>query len=902
MSVGAPSEAQVRHYVGQIRQKAPLARVIGIRTPVEWNGPNSVTIASDQLPIIVGRSPLQIREALLEAAQNGPPAVLLTALDEATLGGDVVGRLAKQRLYTIDAWRLVLDLFRASTLDPRLRAQRWMADELLEALPVAGPDPVPTGVLDYRTAFSALLWHGFAFRSTDLDLRAVLEWIAAPGSANAYRKAPEAVQRGIAEFLGETAGNAAPLLLGCVAAGHGDRVVPIGIACRAIFATPEQPEAREAAIRLEPYVGTKSIDATVALAWATESEGFVRRQLDMGDKSAAARLLAAADVFLCDELGAPALARDSRFVPSGFKQRLTQVGSALEAALQNPSPTAAGHLTHAVQAAVDHVDADARGMLVRGLEMLPRLVAWFDSSRSVAPPKSFAEAAQRYLTDGGFVDWARGAIRDGAGAATLATAMNRLDAAVFAKREDENRIFATHLAAWSENPTSSGVLPIERVLEEIVAPIAANRPVLLLVLDGMGLPAFQELLEDIEQHVWIEVAPEGSPSSTVATVSTLPSITKFSRASLLAGVLCEGDQKTEKASFESHPKLRSHTAATHPPRLLHKDELRAGGAGTLSLETRTLIQDPAHRVLGVVVNAVDDHLAKGEQINTRWDCETIAPLHQILDAAAEAGRVVILTSDHGHVIECGTTGVRGSGGERWRTPEGSLDEGEILIGGPRVLPPTGGKVVLPWTERLRYGLKKNGYHGGATPQEVVVPLAVLTKPSIEVPGWVDRPPRAPAWWYLEPPPVVATPAAKLTAPAKRARGTAPSAKSDLPLFSGKLEPIAPPPSSATLPPWIEGLLRSELFQEQRTRAGRQPMSEERIRQFLCALEDHGGTLTTVAMARRLDVQPVRLPGILATFRKLLNIDGYAVVSVDEASASVTLNRELLFVQFGLKTS
>lgn len=904
MSLGAPSEAQVRHYVGQIRQKAPRARVIGIRTPTEWSGPSTIRIASEELPIIVGRSPLQIREALMEADKDGTPAVLLTALDEAALGGDVVGRLAKHKLFPIDVWRLVLELFRASTLDPRLRSQRWMAEALLEVLPMAGPDPVPTGILDYRTAYTALLRHGFQFTNTELDLRAVLEWIAAPGTASGYRKATEAVRRGVAAFLDETAGSAAPLLLGCVGAGHGDRVVQIGIACRAIFANPDQQGAREAAIRLEPYVGVKSIDPTAALAWATESEGLVRRQVEAGDKSTAARLLAAADVFLCDELGASELARDSRFLPSGFKQRLTQVGSALEAAVQHPSPTAAASLIRAVQAAVDHVDADARGMLVRGLEMLPRLVAWLDRSGNVAPPKSLAEAAQRYLTDGGFVDWARGAIRDGAGAATLATAMNRLDAAVFAKREEQNRAFATHLAAWSENPTSNDVLPIERVLEEIAVPLAANRPVLLLVLDGMGLPAFQELLEDIERHVWIEVAPERSPSPTVATISTLPSVTKYSRASLLAGVLREGEQKDEKVAFESHPKLRLHTATTHPPRLLHKDELRAGGAGTLSEETRTLIQDPTHRILGVVVNAVDDHLAKGEQINTRWDCETIAPLHQVLDAAAEAGRVVILTSDHGHVIECGTTTTgRGSGGERWRAPDGALAEGELLISGPRVLSPTGGKVVLPWTERLRYGLKKNGYHGGATPQEVVVPLAVLTKPSIEVPGWVDRPPRAPAWWSVEPPDApVAVAVAKPAPTAKRPRRSTPPGKGDLPLFDGKLETIASPEPAATAPAWIEALLRSDLFQEQRARAGRQPMPEERIVRFLSALEEHGGTLTTVAMARRLEVQPVRLPGLLATFRKLLNVDGYAVLAVDEVSASLTLNRELLFVQFGLKTS
>ena len=33
-------------------------------------------------------------------------------------------------------------------------------------------------------------------------------------------------------------------------------------------------------------------------------------------------------------------------------------------------------------------------------------------------------------------------------------------------------------------------------------------------------------------------------------------------------------------------------------------------------------------------------------------------------------------------------------------------------------------MTVPWTERVRYGAKKNGYHGGVTPQEVIVPLRV----------------------------------------------------------------------------------------------------------------------------------------------------------------------------------
>ena len=38
----------------------------------------------------------------------------------------------------------------------------------------------------------------------------------------------------------------------------------------------------------------------------------------------------------------------------------------------------------------------------------------------------------------------------------------------------------------------------------------------------------------------------------------------------------------------------------------------------------------------------------------------------------------------------------------------------------------GHRLIAPWSERVRYGMMKNGYHGGLTPQEMVVPIVVLS--------------------------------------------------------------------------------------------------------------------------------------------------------------------------------
>jgi hypothetical protein len=44
---------------------------------------------------------------------------------------------------------------------------------------------------------------------------------------------------------------------------------------------------------------------------------------------------------------------------------------------------------------------------------------------------------------------------------------------------------------------------------------------------------------------------------------------------------------------------------------------------------------------------------------------------------------------------------------------------------------------------------------------------------------------------------------------------------------------------------------------------------------------------------------MRLGGVLSALRRVLNIEGYAVLSVDEQADTVELNLKQLFTQFGL---
>jgi hypothetical protein len=330
----------------------------------------------------------------------------------------------------------------------------------------------------------------------------------------------------------------------------------------------------------------------------------------------------------------------------------------------------------------------------------------------------------------------------------------------------------------------------------------------------------------------------------------------------------------------------------HPPLLFHKGELTEGPGADLSVRVRDAIGSADRRVVGVVLNAVDDHLLKADQVRPRWTVDCFQVLDALLHGARAGVRVVVLTSDHGHVLDAETRLERYDQGDRWRVDDGRPAPDEIVLAGPRVGVAPGTRVIAPWSERTRYGIRKNGYHGGATPQEAVVPLAILAPLDARVEGWAEIPMTYPAWWDVAPPAHREAPRLSprpATMPPPEPRGT----------LAFQFEPrvAASTPADA----WIARLLESPVFAAQTRLAGRLALPDDRVRAVLAALEERGGKLTRVALAHRLGQPPVRVGGILAALRRLLNVEGYPVLTVDEASDTVELNRELLFVQFGLGT-
>ena len=82
---------------------------------------------------------------------------------------------------------------------------------------------------------------------------------------------------------------------------------------------------------------------------------------------------------------------------------------------------------------------------------------------------------------------------------------------------------------------------------------------------------------------------------------------------------------------------------------------------------------------------------------------------------------------------------------------GDVQDGEIAITGSRVREENGSRtVVVPWVETIYYGKQQNGYHGGATPQEMVSPLVILMDKTSTYSGLFPCEYPKPEWWSAPP--------------------------------------------------------------------------------------------------------------------------------------------------------
>ncbi len=889
MATACPSIGVIRAQIWAIRNKDKKAKVFGIFTPGRWTGPSICGDGAEEIAIYQCDSPLQMRLALQSAPATASATVLVTPLDQAKVSDDILVRLALRKLHSINSWEIVRSLFMAKILDPRITRHNFIADMLLEHAGDRDFPPVAGGLLDADTVWSILLAERLGLSSAHPDVAELLRCTAESDFAGRWKACSAEFRDAATAWISEMAGDTANAVLCCAETEHGPKALAIGLVMGVIYHESIGHELDRAAGRLESFVGATNLPTEIARRWR-DAASIAVGQLS---KVTMRRCLDEAEAIL-DNIGAASHAWRSGELESGFEQRLSRLGQALAVHVDSRATAIPEEIQNLHASIQEHRLGRAVSRRLERLEMAVRLARWLadQPSTSNAISSSILAIAQQYAIEGGYVDWARQVLRGGEPNKDLAAAFVRLVDRVTELRESENQQFGRALVEQrATGDTAAGLIPVEQMLDRIVAMAAEKAPVLLLLIDGMSWAVFRELVSNIKCHDWIDLGFGTTPKRLMG-LAALPSVTEVCRTSLLCGNLRRGQASDEVLGFTSHPALVAKSQAGLVPKLFHKATLEGDEDSSLAGDIRQALGNKKQRVVGIVINAVDDHLDKGDQIDTVWTMQHIRVLEPILAEAGAAGRLVILLSDHGHILDRQTDCREAEDGLRWRRPGVALTRDEIEICSSRVVMPEGGRIVVPWSERLRYGAKKNGYHGGATPQEMLIPISFLW-PELDLPeGFGELPIELPSWW-TEPTVTVARPiAVSAEKPKRPMKAAAPT------LFDMTQVARATPEAEEE---WIMALLRSQVFAVQKRLAGRVRIDDGKIRRLLVTLISRGGTMTATALAAAIEEPEHRLPGLLAVMQRLLNVEGYPILDRQDAANTVVLNVQLLKKQFELES-
>ncbi|MEU8186687.1 BREX-2 system phosphatase PglZ [Micromonospora carbonacea] len=910
--------AAVRRKVESWLAERDGSEAIVLHARPEWTDDPVLTVGDTPVRVVPCRTPLAARAALADRAAH-EKLVLLTDLTDMELGDGLLTHVSMQKGRSVDPWDLVSQVFGGQVrLDSTLvRTGRWVADALTDLAPAQGWPP-PTGLILTRGhALRHLAGAVLGLDPDELDGAGLLQWSTDAPNQLRFGDLPTDWSDGIATFLREVAGPVAVPVLAAVGAGHGVDAIPLGLLAGVLW--PRAAESRPdldlavARTRLEPRFGGARLTEAQAIAFGEATEAWIYRALD-GDHAVrhdARRMLRRAEDIAAEIDVAGRLAA-SDLLPAGFTQRMRAFGESVRLAVPAAGApvSPAGELIERTQDRLAEVEThrSAERSRVETARMAVRLLRWLATPEGPAPA-TMLDAVQRQVRDDGWVDRARLDIFVGDVDPQVAQAYRLLHAAVEARRARHDHQFAELLQDTTAAERDPGtLLRVEDVLDRVVRPIVDNgRRVLMLVLDGMGTAAAIEIAESLGRGgAWEELTPGGG--HRVGVLAALPTVTQVNRCSLFSGRIAVGDRGVELRAFrEQFP----------GGVLLHKSDLRTPAGLAVDPEVAAALGDPAVPLVAAVINTIDDALDRSDPGVTEWSTDTVNGLRNLLVVAQD--RVVVLVSDHGHVVDRGTEAVlrpADSSENRWRPATGEPGDGELLFKGSRVAL-GGGEVILPWREELRYGPRKAGYHGGAAPAEAVIPLLLFAAHDENaVPGWAGAPVSSPEWWR-EP---LRQAAGETTSPEpaptesrRPARRAARPPVQDEGLFDLPVPAAvtAPSPSAPTSPPVpsspapadsaatiVAALLASPVYTGRRgTRA---PLPDERVAAMVATLVAGNGRATLETLATRAGIPVHRVTGTFTVLRRLLQVEGYPVLSLDPDGRTAKLDITLMVEQFGLE--
>lgn len=898
MTVAQP--AAIRRKVEAWLAEGEDTPAIALRARPEWPADEAMLpIDSATVRVVPCRTPLAVRAALHDRT-GAERLVVLTELTDAELGDGLLAHLSRHTVRSVDPWEVTAHLFGAAGVDPTLsRLGRWAADALTDLAPTGGWPPAAGTVVTREHALRCLAAELLGVDREQIDSAGLLQWSTDATAVLRLTTVPAAVLDGLTGFLVEVAGPGTGPIMAAARAGHGTDAVPLGLLAGVLWPAPSGgPRATEVAVartRLEPRFGGERLADVEASAFNKAAEAWVDRAVSSGDerdRAEAHRMLGRAEA-IAAEIDATGLLGGSGLLLAGFRQRLRDVAAAIRAAVPGIGAADASAVSTAEASLArlrEHRGGDPDR--VETARMAVRLLRWL-ATPDGPPPGTLQDALHRQVRDDGWADRARLDVFAGDPDQRIAEAYHLLHRAVDARRAGHDRQFAELLAAATVAEEAPGaMLRVEDLLQAMVRPILdAGRRVLLLVLDGMSVAAATELAESVTgSGAWLELTRGGGPRTGV--LAALPTVTEVSRCTLFSGRIAVGEQGAEQAAF----------ARTVPDGvLLHKGRLRARAGASFEPDVLARLADPGTPLVAAVVNTIDDALDRSEPGTAVWGKENILAVRDLLTLTQD--RVVVVVSDHGHVIDRGPEAVVRPSPERhnrWRPADTPAGDGEVLVRGSRVAK-DGGAVVLPWREEIRYGPRKAGYHGGAAPAEAVIPLLIFSASDDQaVPGWSGAPVASPAWWWE---PATVAPATSPTAgpPALEVRRPKAKPRQADHLFELPAPPIpVVAPVAAATPALVDSLLASDVYRQRR--ATRAPLADNRVAALLGVLLSAGGRANLDSLAARAGVPAHRISGTVTALRKLLQVEGYPVLTVDPDGQTVKLDVALLVEQFNLEST
>lgn len=699
----APSENQLRSHINSTLEKYGASSLLGFYSPVGYSGRTELTVGSQTYRIETVESCLHFHQ-LAALAEAGQAHYVALCPDRDWLTQDLKDRLPGRQLQELDPWESLRQAFGAEQIESRLKSDKRLAIWLQD---IQNPNfpKVPGGHLTFDFAVEVLLYSRLQLTRDCADPVSCLLALRHLGDQQPVGIEDDLLEFVIKWFLSK--GPAQTEFLVRLYVQHGARqALAFALVVECIYAQPQLPESLLAQGRLERFLDGRPLPVAVGRSLAKNVQEFVR-WAESTDWLGGSQTLALQRL---KEINAHHLASNSLVLEAGWDRLVLE------------ATDGAGKFSQLSQ----HFLFAERQDDVEQLRMVYRIQAFLASPPCLEDQTSLASLLRLYLDNICWLDKARNWLSYPH--SILGEVFQNSRLAVQPWRDQFNQVFAQALAQANGQP-AQGYLPIEDFVERILRPLLdSQRKLLMIVLDGCSQATLLDLIDSFDGLNWSHYRPELADHQRL--LSALPSVTQVARTSLFSGTLCQGQADSERRNFQ----LRFPKAKIH-----HKAEMKAA-----LLEARS----EEHQLVAVVVNTIDDTLAKDDQLDLRWTSTLIAPLEPLLDAARMSNRLVLLVSDHGHLLDWGTRELPAKdGGNRWQPTASSKSvAGALSLEGGRLL--LAPQAQLLYDENLRFGPKKRGYHGGISPQEMCCALALLAPSASHIPKWSEEARKPPEWWQL----------------------------------------------------------------------------------------------------------------------------------------------------------